>query len=703
MEDNYLVNPLKIEGVTKIEGVSKIRALDDEHGITKKIAYITTGGSLYIGDLESFQPESLVGNIHDVAYLLSGGLLVLSNDNRLSWYNFAASQTEFISNDVDGVFFNGYFKEDTLCVGDGDAGELSFGCFDTNNGNIDSVWSDGSTTLYLTIDERSLYSMGIPAGFESVFKEGKYENKVDQFHVIKEADETILYIKETGNNGVKCFANTTGSCKGIDKPIYSSIHMGKHFYIKSYADRQLGVGTSIHGGLHIYLHNVEHQLRPPALTLTSEIMDISSGETNFVRTRDGKLFPVPYISSFQGGHILDWLIDFDHHDTNAYGISTTKLYTATNTGNPNVELIRSDDDDLLEKIGIVQIEDETYYFIKTKNKCLYFGNDIENLNKICDVPIDDLVAKKSAIIVKVSNAFYAIGYVRKYLPLSTDSILSDRLKICESEEHVACRFRKVNVEGHNVTEVIVNNDRVVFLTKEGNAYGKGHNRYRSLKDSDDRVVNGFVLLNDDSMNRFKVCKVFNTYGGPIYIYTCNGHFYQRGYSPISTLRLEGGRLLFDEDYVKEIPLEENTKPIVVDSSAYNTMILTSSNALDCIQDDCIVKEDIKIINTDVIIEDGELVISSNVNISDSHIIVQPREGKTPIIVDGGNVSLNSTKLTYRIDSKQILEDIKDGDRIVIIEAINGGTIEGEFSEVVLDYEVNRKEECEVVNARIEYQ
>lgn len=116
----------------------------------------------------------------------------------------------------------------------------------------------------------------------------------------------------------------------------------------------------------------------------------------------------------------------------------------------------------------------------------------------------------------------------------------------------------------------------------------------------------------------------------------------------------------------------------------------------CIHDECDIEWDIS--NDTIVIENSIVNIKSNVTIKDSSIVLVHNENKekNKIIVDGSVLNVENTTITYKIESKEAMDKIKDGDKVVIIEVVNGGEIKGEIENV--EIEMEEEEECKEIKA-----
>lgn len=122
----------------------------------------------------------------------------------------------------------------------------------------------------------------------------------------------------------------------------------------------------------------------------------------------------------------------------------------------------------------------------------------------------------------------------------------------------------------------------------------------------------------------------------------------------------------------------------------------------CTGGSCTVEEDSMVDNEEVILPNNTVIIKdSSTTIRNSTLVItNPSESRTPIIVDSGSIVIENTTLIFNIEDKDIINAIKDGDQILIIETINGGTIEGSFENVELVIPTDR-EDCRNITAKIE--
>lgn len=103
----------------------------------------------------------------------------------------------------------------------------------------------------------------------------------------------------------------------------------------------------------------------------------------------------------------------------------------------------------------------------------------------------------------------------------------------------------------------------------------------------------------------------------------------------------------------------------------------------CIVEGCTIEEDITF-EDQVLPLNNTIIIKGSTTLNNTQIIVSnPPGSKAPIIVDGGTIQINSSKFIYNINDLELYESIKDGESILIIETINGGSIDGEFENVEL--------------------
>lgn len=121
--------------------------------------------------------------------------------------------------------------------------------------------------------------------------------------------------------------------------------------------------------------------------------------------------------------------------------------------------------------------------------------------------------------------------------------------------------------------------------------------------------------------------------------------------------------------------------------------------LQCVHQDCTVSINGTIQESELTLNQSIIIKESTTVIKNTTIILNPKEGNPGIIADNGTVILDSSTLIYKIEDKEMFDAIQDGQTIVIIEAINNGSIQGQFDEVILDLS-NDIEDCRNITAQI---
>lgn len=116
----------------------------------------------------------------------------------------------------------------------------------------------------------------------------------------------------------------------------------------------------------------------------------------------------------------------------------------------------------------------------------------------------------------------------------------------------------------------------------------------------------------------------------------------------------------------------------------------------CSIEDCSIDLDVTIKESNITVHSVLLIQGSEVVLNNSNVIIG---NQSMMIVDNGVIQIQSSNLTYYVDSKDMFDSIFEGQRVIIIDTINNGTIQGGFEAVELESSI--QDECKSISADLE--
>lgn len=349
-------------------------------------------------------------------------------------------------------------------------------------------------------------------------------------------------------------------------------------------------------------------------------------------------------------------------------------------------------------------------FVGYKNGSLYHIDDDQSghidISSIQNVEAEKFYSYDDGLIMKVRgiNQYYCIGIDSNVC--NADDVMPpiNAIEVC-LEDNLSCKAATLSFTsiGNDVIirDIYASKERLYAISESNQLYGTGMNTFKTISTSGGVRYRSWLRINYDPFKDLPICKVFPTESSPVYIETCHRQLYTLGYEIDQYFKPHEGSFQKTSDAPSRLFNASYHDIIYKDIISMNhmTIFITKERPICHQLNDCEEESDI-IIEGEVIDLNNVNTIETNMTFINSTIVVNtpPGGNGVPIIVNGGKLSIKSTKITYKIDSKEVFDSIKDGDEIIVIEAINGGIIEGEFSEVTIEY-AQEEEECKIIKAK----
>lgn len=444
-------------------------------------------------------------------------------------------------------------------------------------------------------------------------------------------------------------------------------------------------------------------------------------------TKDNKVYTVAQNDMFLRGGPFETenFIDVTYISVGGYrqffAITENSLYfSETNTIIPFPNSV-------LEKVETRSRSDnEAEAFIKTKDNTLIFvkfdlsANLVLKNVELKDYYIEDIY--RSIIKIRKDNSFeyyfigynlnFKFGYVHNNDPyIYQDEItVGDGIAKSDFEPHFKrISFPKLSgsIDVSDIKMTCFGAESSYVLTKDNELYGRGTNINKALGlnvgVNSPRFVKITGLFNDQ-----KICNLYCSGSTSLlYLKTCNGKLYQQGFFNRNLLRYADDNKIYSR-YINNYPSYEVTEAKSVKYLRFAGLspgaayFLYDTDIPICMDEgECQIDEDKEIIGEDIVFKDEGTTITSNLTIVDGNVIIHhPQEEKAPIIVDGGTLVLNSTKLTFEINYQEVYDAIKDGQRVVIIDTKGNGEIDGAFDDIELKL-VDINDECKTIEGELD--
>lgn len=404
-----------------------------------------------------------------------------------------------------------------------------------------------------------------------------------------------------------------------------------------------------------------------------------------------------------------------YHMNDFLWITKNKLYFSKSNLNPVIF------DVILEKVAIYKYQEDPYchVFMKTVDHRLAYVKVNYNSGDLCmHVIIDTHYIEDvddSIIAVREDGkvVYYGIGYntFHKFGKPDVDKyIFKDIIKVGDGsnmnglrESFAIIEFDDVPVD--NIKQVYHSSLNMFVITKDGTLYGRGCNVFRAISKVN-TVTMSFMVPIQGLFSNDEICRLHVSDTPILFIETCDGKVYQQGYYSKDILYYN------DMGYVQsrcndslscEIEMPHPVKHLkYIHAVETFSSLLFNFVSIDCIDDECIIDNDLDIIDEEIVLNNSTTYITSNVTITDGSIIVNTNtSGETvPIIVDGGQLTLNSTTLIYDISHDLVFESIQDGQSIIIIDTRGDGVIDGQFESLVLR-KSNVEDQCKEIVGTLE--
>lgn len=337
-----------------------------------------------------------------------------------------------------------------------------------------------------------------------------------------------------------------------------------------------------------------------------------------------------------------------------------------------------------------QAQADDFFLVILTTNTLYVLRISETLDLWRYYHVDDaFFFNTNTIAIKGNELYCTFGYCCE-LNTESENVLKE-FDGTGSENQILHPIHRGELGDKIVKDIAVSYFDIFFLTTDGEVYtcspiipekNKIHRLENSGLIQDVEIcklynidVTNFVLL--------KPCK-----GYDVYYY---GHLANGAYDTLAN----GTNVRINELRVGKINSPPNMK--LYELSGMMTTALFHYEKLECNYDACDI--DSVIVEDDVIIFPNStvVVVSGPSTINNSTLVI--KNGTTIIIEDRLTVS-NST-IVYKIPSQEVIDSIKDGDRIIIIDATNS-TIEGTFDEVLIEYEDALKNDCKRIVGELEH-
>lgn len=369
----------------------------------------------------------------------------------------------------------------------------------------------------------------------------------------------------------------------------------------------------------------------------------------------------------------------------------------------------------IEKNVILKYDHSCYHFIKTKSNRLIFVTEsdilITTLIKYYnDYYIDDIYGSHSSVVVKIKELeedfYFGIGSNAAYIfgQSMTNELLYPSISLgSENTPTFYNNLMRIDFDSIDVNDIdfirLGGQTIMLVLTKDKKLYGRGDNSRNMIDDTLESIYYKFTTV-DGIFGDKEVCNAIVDDRSPLLIETCDQKVYQQGFGQSHYLgfgadgriRKKAGMGLNS----KEIPYLAN-KRLQHISSLYIRTMLVVYIGLDCIEGICVIDDDKHIIGDVIHLNNSETIISSNVTITNGTVIITYNSGdaNVPIIIDGGQLTLDSTNITLNIDYQDIFDTIQDGTSIIIVDTKDGGVIDGSFENIDLRFS-NVDDECKEV-------
>lgn len=220
------------------------------------------------------------------------------------------------------------------------------------------------------------------------------------------------------------------------------------------------------------------------------------------------------------------------------------------------------------------------------------------------------------------------------------------------------KMRKIGFDSiplSNIKKVVFGDFSMFVITKDNELYGRGDNARKTISNSNAEIVSVFTKIEGgDQYTKQGVCDVIITQSPCIFVKTCSGKLYRQGSASYPRLHYDNKSLTAPLPITEEIKLPyplQKLREVDLDSNSMSLFIF-DTHALDCNTETCVIDEDVEVVGEEINWENTQTTIVSNVTIIGGNVIVNIPPGGAPIIVDGGQLILDSTTLTYKIEDRK---------------------------------------------------
>lgn len=372
----------------------------------------------------------------------------------------------------------------------------------------------------------------------------------------------------------------------------------------------------------------------------------------------------------------------------------------------------------LEQISIYRntVTYLTHIFIKTSDHRLAYAIHADGILSKKFISDDYFVEDLTDNVLKIRSddqiLYYAIGenYGQKFgTVLPTDFIYVYDIQVgAENTIDFLSNFGNIHFDSimpSSIRNIFHTKHNVLILTMDYALYGRGSSSSGSLGTPQDIVTTFTKVVG--VFGEKPVCHVYASDSTIFFVNTCDGKLYQQGHYFEDVIDYDSEGVIksrYPNDVMSyEVDLPHPVKYLKgVASSNMLSIFGYSFHNLDCIGANCAWEDDMDLVGEEILLDDSVTVITANVTIHDGSIVVVMPNNATdiPIIIDGGQLTLNSTTLIYEINYQDVFNAIQDGQSIIIVDTKGDGKIEGGFDQLELRFS-NIDDACKEIIGSLE--